>query len=124
MLNPDSVDLPRNQPNLAALQKTRFYGALNFLNFKQEKRTVLRDKGIINSVKIKDFPKLQGAENLFSAHSNFLRKAHKIYFQGAPVLKSPVFGPKSGAFSNHLLKKRETSFSTLRKTKMDFDLEK
>ncbi|MCM1346670.1 MAG: hypothetical protein NC206_06255 [Bacteroides sp.] len=38
--------------------------------------------------------KLQGAENLFPRHTDFFRKAHKIYFQGAQNFQSPFFGPQ------------------------------
>ncbi|MCM1313177.1 MAG: hypothetical protein NC252_09815 [Roseburia sp.] len=69
-------------------------------------------------------PKLQGAENLFLRHTDFLRKVHKIYFQGAQNFQSLFFGPKSGIFLNHVLKKKEIGFYILRKTKMDFKPEK
>ncbi|MCM1347110.1 MAG: hypothetical protein NC206_08505, partial [Bacteroides sp.] len=69
-------------------------------------------------------PKLQGAENLFPRHTDFLRKAHEIYFQGAQNFQSPFFGPKSGIFPNHFLRKTATGFSMLQKTKMDFEPEK
>ncbi|MCM1311776.1 MAG: hypothetical protein NC206_04995 [Bacteroides sp.] len=65
--------------------------------------------------------KLQGAENLFPRHTDFLRKVNKIYFQGAQNFQSPFFGSKSGVFPNHPLERIATGFSMLRKTKMDFD---
>ncbi|MCM1422170.1 MAG: hypothetical protein NC224_12360, partial [Bacteroides sp.] len=68
--------------------------------------------------------KLQGAENLFPRHTDFLRKVNKIYFQGEQNFQSPFFGAKSGIFPNHFLKKKEINFSMLRKTKMDFESEK
>ncbi|MCM1420455.1 MAG: hypothetical protein NC224_03560, partial [Bacteroides sp.] len=69
-------------------------------------------------------PKLQGAENLFSRHIDFLRKVNKIYFQGEQNFQSPFFGPKSGVFPNHVLKKTAAAFSMPQKTKMDFGPEK
>ncbi|MCM1313280.1 MAG: hypothetical protein NC252_10335, partial [Roseburia sp.] len=68
--------------------------------------------------------KLQGAENLFSRHTDFFRKVNEIYFQGEQNFQSPFFGSKSGVFPNHFLKKTATAFSMLRKTKMDFEPEK
>ncbi|MCM1312541.1 MAG: hypothetical protein NC206_10055, partial [Bacteroides sp.] len=76
------------------------------------------------SPKVPQNPKLQGAENLFPRHTDFLRKVNEIYFQGAQNFQSPLFGPKSGIFPNHVLKKTATAFSMLRKTKMDFEPEK
>ncbi|MCM1346022.1 MAG: hypothetical protein NC206_02950, partial [Bacteroides sp.] len=67
--------------------------------------------------------KLQGAENLFSAHTDFFCKAHKIYFQGAPVLKSPFFRQKSDVFQGCSLKNTVHNFFMLRKTKMKFEPE-
>ncbi|MCM1311821.1 MAG: hypothetical protein NC252_02820 [Roseburia sp.] len=69
-------------------------------------------------------PKLQGAENFFTRRTDFLHKVLKKNFQGERIFLSPFFGPKSGIFQNHLLKKKETGFSMLRKTKMDFKPEK
>ncbi|MCM1313660.1 MAG: hypothetical protein NC206_10870, partial [Bacteroides sp.] len=66
-------------------------------------------------------PKLQGAENLFSRHTDFFRKVNEIYFQGEQNFQSPFFGLKSGFFPNYFLLKTATGFSTLRKTKMDFE---
>ncbi|MCM1422058.1 MAG: hypothetical protein NC224_11775, partial [Bacteroides sp.] len=40
-------------------------------------------------------PKLQGAENLFTRHTDFFRKVNEFYFQGAQNFQSPFFGPKS-----------------------------
>ncbi|MCM1312115.1 MAG: hypothetical protein NC206_02020 [Bacteroides sp.] len=69
-------------------------------------------------------PKLQGAENLFTRYTDFLRKVNEIYFQGAQNFQSLFFGPKPGIFPNHFPKKTTTVFSMLRKTKMDFEPEK
>ncbi|MCM1312942.1 MAG: hypothetical protein NC252_08615 [Roseburia sp.] len=76
------------------------------------------------SQKVPKNPKLQGAENLFPRHTDFFRKVNEIYFQGAQNFQSPFFGPKSGIFPNHVLKKTATAFSMPRKTKMDFEPEK
>ncbi|MCM1347341.1 MAG: hypothetical protein NC206_09690 [Bacteroides sp.] len=73
------------------------------------------------SPKVPKNPKLQGAENLFPRHTDFFRKVHKIYFQGEQDFQSPFFDPKSGIFPFHILRKTATVFSTLRKTKMDFE---
>ncbi|MCM1313399.1 MAG: hypothetical protein NC252_10950, partial [Roseburia sp.] len=90
-----------------------------------------RLKDSYNQAKMRQFspkaqqkPKLQGAENLFPRRTDFFRKAHKIYFQGEQNFQSPFFGPKSGVFQDHLLKKKEINFSMLRKTKMDSGPEK
>ncbi|MCM1311763.1 MAG: hypothetical protein NC252_02525, partial [Roseburia sp.] len=66
----------------------------------------------------------QGAENLFSRRTDFLRKVNKIYFQGEQNFQSLFFGSKSGIFPNRFLKKKEINFSMPRKTKMDFEPEK
>ncbi|MCM1312272.1 MAG: hypothetical protein NC252_05160 [Roseburia sp.] len=66
-------------------------------------------------------PKLQGAENLFTRHTDFFRKVHEIYFQGAQNFQSPFFDPKSGIFQNHSLIRIAVPFSMLRKTKMEFE---
>ncbi|MCM1311889.1 MAG: hypothetical protein NC252_03185 [Roseburia sp.] len=65
--------------------------------------------------------KLQGAENLFPRHTDFFRKVNEFYFQGEQNFQSPFFGPKSGVFPKHFLKKTTAAFSLSRKTKMDFE---
>ncbi|MCM1346701.1 MAG: hypothetical protein NC206_06410, partial [Bacteroides sp.] len=60
----------------------------------------------------------------FPRRTDFFRKVNKIYFQGEQNFQSPFFGPKSGIFPNHCLKKKKINFSMPRKTKMDFEPEK
>ncbi|MCM1311363.1 MAG: hypothetical protein NC252_00480 [Roseburia sp.] len=92
--------------------------------FNRLKDIEIQPKPHLSHPKVQQNPKLQGAENLFPRHTDFFRKAHKIYFQGAQNFQSPFFGPKSGIFPNHALKKTTTIFSMPRKTKMDSEPEK
>ncbi|MCM1312294.1 MAG: hypothetical protein NC252_05270 [Roseburia sp.] len=69
-------------------------------------------------------PKLQGAENLFSRRTDFFRKVNEIYFHSEQNFSSPVFGPKSGIFSDLLLKNTTALFSIPQKTKLNFEPEK
>ncbi|MCM1420895.1 MAG: hypothetical protein NC224_05800, partial [Bacteroides sp.] len=118
------VESAQNQPNLTTVAKTRFYGTFNSSKIKRTNRTFRITKRTIKLSKSETFPKLQGEVIFFARRTNFFCKVLKNFFQGERNFQSPFLGPKSGIFQDYPLKNTATAFSMLRKTKIDFELEK